>query len=165
MLWRPKQPLLVMAFGVLGFFSWKFFFLGSLDLLTSTAASAVFCCPSISGSSSHVIAPFDESVGLRYHSYSLDVHGWRDTLFHIFYAERLTAWSGTACWNLVDSILYWWTLCNCSYPTFLHICLFRAKRVTLTFSVAKLVQAAFCKYQVPYCLNFFKNFLPSAYSQ
>ena len=37
-------------------------FLGSLDLLTSTAASAVFCCPSISGSSSHIIAPFDESV-------------------------------------------------------------------------------------------------------
>ena len=43
----------------------------------------------------------------------------------------------------------------------LHLCLFRAKRVTLTFSVAKLVQAVFCKYQVPYSLNFFKNFLPS----
>jgi len=38
---------------------------------------------------------------------------------------------------------------------------FRAKRVTLTFSVAKLVQAVFCKYQVPYSSNFFKNFLPS----
>jgi len=44
----------------------------------------------------------------------------------------------------------------------LHLWLFRAKRVTLTFSVAKLVQAVFCKYQVPYSLNFFKNFLPSA---
>ena len=33
---------------------------------------------------------------------------------------------------------------------------------TITFSVAKLVQAVFCKYQVPYSLNFFKNFLPSA---
>ena len=42
-----------------------------------------------------------------------------------------------------------------------HWWLFRAKRVTLTFSVAKLVQAVFCKYQVPYSLNFFKNFLPS----
>ena len=85
--------------------------------------------------------------------------------FTSFFAERLTTWSGTACRNLVDSILYWWTLCDSSYPTILRICLFRAKRVTLTFSVAKLVQAAFCKYQVPYCLNFFKNFLPSAYSQ
>ena len=43
-----------------------------------------------------------------------------------------------------------------------HWWLFRAKRVTLTFSVAKLVQAVFCKYQVPYSSNFFKNFLPSA---
>ena len=49
----------------------------------------------------------------------------------------------------------------CSYSDPLHFRLFRAKRVTLTFSVAKLVQAVFCKYQVPYSLNFFKNFLPS----
>ncbi len=39
-------------------FSLGVFFLGSLDLLTSTAASAVFCCPSIFSSSSHIIAPF-----------------------------------------------------------------------------------------------------------
>ena len=33
---------------------------------------------------------------------------------------------------------------------------------TVTFSVAKLVQAVFCKYLSPYSSNFFKNFLPSA---
>ena len=159
---RPKPPLAVMTFWRSWLFLMEFLFLGSLDLLTSTAASAAFCYPSISGSSSHIIAPFDESVGLRYYPCCLDVHGWWDALIHIFYAERLTTWSGTACRNLVDSILYLWTLCDSSYPTILHICLFRAKRVTLTFSVAKLVQAAFCKYQVPYSLNFFKNFLPSA---
>ena len=42
-----------------------------------------------------------------------------------------------------------------------HWWIFYTKRVTPTFSVAKLVQAVFCKYQVPYSLNFFKNFLPS----
>ena len=46
-----------------GFLSFCFFslgvsFLDSLDLLTSTAVSAVFIYPSISGCSSHVIAPF-----------------------------------------------------------------------------------------------------------
>jgi len=49
---------------------------------------------------------------------------------------------------------------NCSSSDLPHYCLFRAKRVTLTFSVAKLVQAVFCKYQMPYSSNFFKNFLP-----
>ena len=40
----------------------------------------------------------------------------------------------------------------------LHACLFLSKRATLTFSVAKLVQAASCKYQMPYSLDFFKNY-------
>ena len=35
---------------------------------------------------------------------------------------------------------------------------FPGEASTITFSVAKLVQAVFCKYQMPYSLNFFKNF-------
>ena len=35
---------------------------------------------------------------------------------------------------------------------------FPGEASTLTFSVAKLVQAVFCKYQVPYSSDFFKNF-------
>jgi hypothetical protein len=61
----------------------------------------------------------------------------------------------------VDSVLYWLTLYDCSYSAFFTLP-FSGEATTLTFTVAKLVQAAFCKYQVPYSLNFFKNFLPSA---
>ena len=46
--------------GFLSFFAFSLgvSFLGSPDLFASTAVSAVFCCPSISGSISHIIAPF-----------------------------------------------------------------------------------------------------------
>ena len=53
---------------------------------------------------------------------------------------------------------------NCSYSDF-FILTFPGEASTLTFSVAKLVQAVFCKYQMPYSLNFFKNFFLSAHSQ
>ena len=46
-------------------------------------------------------------------------------------------------------------------PTY-SLMTFPGEASTITFSVAKLVQAVFCKYQVPYSSNFFKNFLPSA---
>ena len=42
---------------------------------------------------------------------------------------------------------------------------FQAKRVTLTFSVAKLVQAVFCKYQMSYSSDFFQKLFAACTSQ
>jgi len=57
----------------------------------------------------------------------------------------------------MDGILYWLSLRDCSFRP-LSCLPFPAKRATITFSVAKLVQAASCKYQMPYSLDFFKNY-------
>ena len=127
------------------------------DKLTRCTIPKTRCfehCPPVTASKSRLTRS-------RYYSCCLGAYGWPDALFHIFYAVRLTAWIGTACWNIVDSVLYWLTLYDCSYSVFFSLP-FSGEATTLTFTVAKLVQAAFCKYQMPYSLNFFKNFLPSA---
>ena len=97
-----------------------------------------------------------------YHSCSLCVHGWEGWSLSPPLCRQ------ACCMNLQSLAETSWMASYAGYPYAIVLirspsCLpFPAKRVTLTFSVAKLVQAASCKYQMPYSSDSFKNFLPTA---